>query len=921
MTLLETIAAAAEAAGSPAGAPDADALYDAFVEWAGDQGFALYPAQDEAVIEIVSGSHVILSTPTGTGKSLVAVAAHAAAVARGGRTYYTAPIKALVSEKFFALVDIFGAANVGMVTGDSSVNPDAPIVCCTAEILANLALRQGADAAVDQVVMDEFHYYGDPERGWAWQVPLLLLPRAQFVLMSATLGDVTDIAADLERRTGRAVSRITGVERPVPLHFSYARRPVHETVEELLQTGEAPIYIVHFSQAAAMERAQALSSIKIVSREQRDAIAEAIGGFRFTTAFGRTLSRYVRAGIGVHHAGMLPRYRRLVETLAQRGLLRVICGTDTLGVGINVPIRTVLITALSKFDGTKMRQLTAREFHQISGRAGRAGYDTAGTVVVMAPEWEIENEAALRKAGDDPAKRKKIVRKKAPTGVVNWGLGSFERLVEAEPEPLVPQLQLTAAMLINVIARGGDVFTNVRSLVFDNHEPRARRYELARRAIAIFRTLVAADVVEVARGALETPSTDGMSRNRPQTAPYGDDSGTRGEDSGTRGEMTDASAPGIRDQIRLTVDLQPNFALNQPLSPFALAAIELLDPDDTAGARHNSTDPPRQPAEMPDSAAAGQNPWSSAARTGAGTGHYALDVVSVIEATLDDPRPILAQQEFKARGEAVAAMKADGIEYDERIALLEEVTYPKPLDELLAQAYEVFASSQPWVRDFELSPKSVVRDMFERALSFSELISLYQLARSEGLVLRYLSDAYRAIRQTVPAEAQTEDLHDLVAWLGEVVRQVDSSLVDEWGALVNPADDPAAPVVPPAPPSVLTNRRAFGVLVRNELFRRVQLAALQRDDELVELDADVDWPAALDAYFDDHDSIGTGGPARSPRLVTIDETDAASGVWRVEQTIDDPAGDHDWRIRGVVDLAASEETGTAVVRVTEVVRL
>lgn len=828
----------------PRGADD-DTAYLGFVEWAADRGLTLYPAQDEAVIEIVSGSNVILSTPTGTGKSLVAVAAHAAALARGGRTYYTAPIKALVSEKFFALVDIFGAANVGMVTGDSSVNPDAPIVCCTAEILANLALRRGADAEVDQVVMDEFHYYGDPDRGWAWQVPLLLLPRAQFVLMSATLGDVTAIADDLSRRTSRPTARITGVERPVPLFFSYARTPVHETVEDLLLTNQSPVYVVHFSQAAAMERAQALSSIRVVSREQRDAIAEAIGGFRFTTAFGRTLSRYVRAGIGVHHAGMLPRYRRLVETLAQRGLLRVICGTDTLGVGINVPIRTVLVTALAKYDGQRMRQLSAREFHQIAGRAGRAGYDTAGTVVVMAPDHEIENAAAIAKAGDDPKKLKKVVRKKAPQGFVNWSESTFDRLVEAEPEPLVPQLQLTAAMLINVIARGGDVFANVRTLVRDNHEPRARQFELARRALAIFRTLVAADVVEVDR------------------------------------------ATGA---IRLTVDLQPNFALNQPLSPFALAAIGLLDPDEAPG--------------------------------GAGTGHYALDVVSVIEATLDDPRPVLSQQQFLARGEAVAAMKREGIEYDERMELLEDVTYPKPLEELLAQAYEVFASSQPWIRDFELSPKSVVRDMFERAFSFAELISHYQLARSEGLVLRYLSDAYRAIRQTVPVEAQTESLHDLVAWLGELVRQVDSSLVDEWEALINPAADPDEPVVPPAPPSVLTNRRAFLVLVRNELFRRVQLAALQRDEDLVALDPDVDWPAALDAYFDEHDELLTGGPARSPRLVTIDETDAAaSGVWRVEQTIDDPAGDHDWRIRGEVDLPASEEAGTAVVRITEVLRL
>ncbi len=835
---------------------DADAMYDAFVDWADGRGFALYPAQDEAIIEIVSGANVILSTPTGTGKSLVAVAAHAASVAQGGRTWYTAPIKALVSEKFFQLVDIFGAQNVGMVTGDSSVNPDAPIICCTAEILANLALRQGADAAVDQVVMDEFHYYGDPDRGWAWQVPLITLPRAQFILMSATLGDVTAIADDLARRTGRETARVTGVDRPVPLHFSYARTPVQETVEELLDTRQAPVYIVHFSQAAAMERAQALSSIRVVSREGRDEIADAIGGFRFTTAFGKTLSRLVRAGIGVHHAGMLPRYRRLVETLAQRGLLRVICGTDTLGVGINVPIRSVLITALSKYDGQRMRQLSAREFHQISGRAGRAGYDTAGTVVVLAPDHEIENEQAIRKAGDDPKKVKKIVRKKAPAGFVNWGEPSFERLVAAEPEAMVPQLKLTAAMLINVIGRGGDVVSGIRSLVFDNHEPRARQFELARRALEILRTLRAAGVVDI----------------------------------------LEPTAPGRLADLRLTVDLQPNFALNQPLSPFALAAIELLDPDPSTGS----------------------------GTAGVGTGHYALDVVSVIESTLDDPRPILSQQQYKARGEAVAALKQEGIEYDQRMELLEEVTWPKPLDELLAQAFETFASTQPWVLDFELSPKSVVRDMFERSMSFGEYVSFYQLARSEGLVLRYLSDAFRAIRQTVPTEAKDEELLDIIEWLGELVRQVDSSLVDEWNELVDPSshlpEDEAA-VVPPPPPSVVTNRRAFTVLVRNELFRRVQLAALERDDELAELDPDAAWPEALDRYYAEHDDILTGPAARSPRLVTIDETDAASGVWRVEQVIDDPAGDHDWRIRAEVDLRASAEEGAAVVRVTEVVRL
>jgi hypothetical protein len=860
---------------------DADGVYDGFVRWAAERGLTLYPAQDEAVIELVSGANVILSTPTGTGKSLVAVAAHAAAVASGRRTFYTAPIKALVSEKFFALVEIFGAASVGMVTGDSSVNADAPIVCCTAEILANMALRQGADAPVDQVVMDEFHFYGDPDRGWAWQVPLLLLPRAQFLLMSATLGDVSAIAADLSRRTGRPTAQVTGVERPVPLHFSYEIRPVHEVLELLLADREVPVYIVHFSQAAAVERAQALSSMKIASREQRDAIAEALGEFRFSTGFGKTLSRLVRAGIGIHHAGMLPRYRRLVETLAQRGLLRVICGTDTLGVGINVPIRTVVVTELAKFDGTRMRQLSAREFHQVAGRAGRAGYDPYGNVVVMAPEWEIENAAALAKAADNPAKRKKIVRKKAPTGTVNWGKGSFERLVDATPEALVPQLPLTAAMLINVIARGGDVFGHVRSLVFDNHQTRAQQLALARRALAIFRTLRDAGIVEVgpSGGSAEARAF------HPEEGETGGDALPSTESPRLAGAEGVARA-GDRAAIRLTVDLQPNFALNQPLSPFALAAIALLDPDDAPGA--------------------------------AGTGHYALDVVSVIEATLDDPRAILSQQEFTARGEAMAAMKAEGLDYDQRMDALEDVTYPKPLDELLRQSYEVFASSQPWVRDFALAPKSVVRDMFERAMSFAEFVSFYRLARSEGLVLRYLSDAYRAIRQTVPLEARTSELLDVIEWLGELVRQVDSSLVDEWEQLVHPTAASDEPVVPPAPPSVVANHRAFTVLVRNELFRRVQLAALQRDDDLVELDPDAGWPDALDAYFAEHDAVGVDGRARSPRLCAIEEEPT---VWRVEQTIDDPAGNHDWRIRAVVDLDESAEVGAAVVRVTEVVRL
>src|SRR5699024_10670664 len=467
---------------------DPDTLFETFSTWSAEQRVERYSTQEEALIEAVSGSHVILSTPTGSGKSLVAIGAHFAALARGERTFYTAPIKALVSEKFFALIEVFGADDVGMLTGDSSVNPDARIICCTAEILANMTLRLGTETEVGQVVMDEFHFYADPDRGWAWQVPPLELPNTQFVLMSATLGDVSFFEKDLTRRTGRSTAVVSSAQRPVPLTFRYAMTPMHETVSGLLSGGQAPIYVVHFSQAAAVERAQALSSINVCSRAEKDAIAEMIGGFRFSAGFGKTLSRLVRHGIGVHHAGMLPKYRRLVEQLAQAGLLKLICGTDTLGVAINVPIRTVVFSGLTKFDGTRQRHLKAREFHQVAGRAGRAGYDTAGLVVVQAPEHVIENAKALEKAGDDPKKKRKITRKKAPEGFVNWTESTFDRLVASEPEPLSSSFEVSHAMLLNVISRPGDVVPAMRHLLEDNHEDRPAQRKHILRAIAIYRT-------------------------------------------------------------------------------------------------------------------------------------------------------------------------------------------------------------------------------------------------------------------------------------------------------------------------------------------------------------------------------------------------------------------------------------------------
>jgi len=841
MTLIDELPRTDLGSDDAAAPADPDRLFEAFSRWAERRGLHLYPHQEEALIEIVSGSNVILSTPTGSGKSLVAVGAHFTALANGHRTFYTAPIKALVSEKFFDLCKTFGPDKVGMMTGDASVNAGAPIICATAEILANLALREGHHADIGQVVMDEFHFYAEPDRGWAWQVPLLELPQAQFLLMSATLGDVSRFQQDLSRRTGRTTAVVTSAERPVPLVYSYATTPLHETLEELLSTDQAPIYVVHFTQAAAVDRAQALTSLKVCTREEKDRIAELIGNFRFSAGFGRTLSRLVRQGIGVHHAGMLPKYRRLVETLAQAGLLKVICGTDTLGVGINVPIRTVVFTGLAKYDGSKVRLLKAREFHQIAGRAGRAGFDTMGRVVVQAPEHVIENEKALAKAGDDPKKRRKVVRKKPPEGSVGWGRPTFERLVASPPEPLTSSFTVSHSMVLNVIARPGDAFESMRHLLTDNHEPPSARRRHIKRAIAIYRALLAGGVVE------RLPERDAEGR-----------------------------------AVRLTVDLPLDFALNQPLSPFALAAIELLD------------------MESPS---------------------YALDVLSIFESTLEDPRQVLQAQRSRARAEAVAAMKAEGLDYAERMEQLEDVTYPQPLAELIETAYEIYRRGHPWVGDYEPSPKSVARDMYERAMTFSEYISFYKLARCEGLVLRYLADAYKALRQTVPARARTEELEDLTEWLGELVRQIDSSLLDEWDRLRDPGDADGSEVeVAPRPATLTSNTRAFRVLVRNAMFRRVELAALRRYEELGELDADAGWDAqawerAMEAYFDEYDHLGTGPDARGPAMLLIEEE---PDRWLVRQIFDDPEGDHDWGISAEVDLGESDAAGEAVVQVTSV---
>ena len=809
-----------------------DAL-DRFLAWTADRGIELWPHQEEALMALMMGDHVILGTPTGSGKSLVALGLHFMALATGRRAYYTAPIKALVSEKFFDLVDVLGRENVGMVTGDAHINAGAPVICCTAEILANQALREGEAADVGCVAMDEFHYYGDYDRGWAWQVPLLTLPKTQFLLMSATLGDVSAIAGSLKERTGTDVDVIADAPRPVPLAYEYVEMGLEGTVELALRKGEAPLYLVHFSQDAALATAQSLSSYGVATKEQREEVKEVLKGTRFTTAFGKTLKRLLASGVGVHHAGMLPRYRLLVEKLAQQGLLPVICGTDTLGVGINVPIHTVVLTALTKFDGRKMRRLRAREFHQIVGRAGRSGFDTEGMVIAEAPEHDIENARLVAKAGDDPKKLRKIKKKQPPEGFVTWNKQTFERLIEAVPETLRPRMKITHSMVLSEVVQGGDAYSRVRRLIEDSAQPPEEKLSLAQRADEIFDTLIAADVVERLEGA------DGAT------------------------------------EYACTVDLPDDFALDQPLSPFLLAALELLDPEDE---------------------------------------DYALDVISMAEATLENPRQVLRAQERAAREKAIAEMKADGVDYDERMERIAEVTYPRPLEDLLASAFERYCQEVPWARDFELEPKSVVRDMVETVSDFKTYVGRYKIARSEGTLLRYLADAYRVLDRTVPADKRDERLDDIVAWLGFVVRSVDSSLVDEWesaGAL-----DGGAP--PMAGDEVVADRRGLTVLVRNALFARVRLASQGRTGELGRLDQDWGcgeprWQRALDAYFDAHESIAIDADARSMAYLSIDESDEkADRVWHVHQIFSDEDGDRDFGIRADVDLDATQEEGEAV---------
>ena len=860
-----------------------DLLLEKFLDYAAARKLQLYPAQETAILELFDEKNVILNTPTGSGKSLVATALHFQAIAKGRRSIYTCPIKALVNEKFMALCREFGPDNVGLSTGDASVNRDAPILCCTAEILANIALREGAAANVRDVVMDEFHYYADRERGVAWQVPLLTLPQTRFLLMSATLGDTTFFEEELTRLTGRQTVSVISTDRPVPLAHEYSELPLAKTLESLVADGRAPVYVVHFTQLEAAQSAQDFTSINVCSRDEKAAIASVLEGFKFTSPYGPEIKKWLRHGIGLHHAGLLPKYRVLIEQLAQKGLLKVICGTDTLGVGINVPIRTVLFTRLCKFDGQKTGILSARDFHQISGRAGRKGFDDKGWVVAQAPEHVIEN---LKLAEKSAASGKKTVKRQPPEkNFVNWDKNTYIRLIAAAPEKLTSRFQVTHGMLLNVLSRQGDGCAAIRKLIQDCHETPKQKKAHTQRAWQLFRSLLDRKIVEFINPGSAAVSAAGSSGVSPREV-------TPGE---TPGKLAGVDACATGRKLRVNVELQDDFSMDQVLSLYLLETIPLMDP------------------QAPD---------------------YALVLLTLVESILEDPDIILRKQLDKVKDQKMAEMKMEGIEYDARMEELEKCEHPKPNREFVYATFNAFAARHPWVGTENIHLKSIVREMFEEFRSFADYIKLYELQRAEGVLLRHLNSVFKVLAQTVPDTAKNDQVREMELYLGTMIRQVDSSLLDEWEKMRDPNYRPneAKEVRPPgaeeAAADITRDVKNFTAAIRNRIFTFLRGLVIEDFEPAIATltspndDAGQTWTAArllqvLDDYHKDHQRICLEPNARNIRHTYVTPAEEKKS-WRVQQMLVDPEESNDWVAEFEVDLAESRKIGEPALRLKRI---
>lgn len=826
-----------------------DVLLGRFLDYVESRRLTLYPAQETAILELFEEKNVILNTPTGSGKTLVASAVQFKALAQGQRSVYTCPIKALVNEKWLALCREFGPENVGLSTGDASVNRDAPILCCTAEILANIAQREGAEANVQEVIMDEFHYYADRDRGVAWQVPLLILSNARFLLMSATLGDTAFFEEALTKLNGRPTVAVHSKDRPVPLEYAYSEIPLAQRLEQLVSGGKSPVYVVHFTQLDAAQSAQDFTSINVCTREEKAALGNALEGFKFTSPYGPDIRRWLKHGIGLHHAGLLPKYRVLVEQLTQRGLLKIICGTDTLGAGINMPIRTALFTRLCKFDGEKTGILSARDFHQIAGRAGRKGFDDRGWVVVQAPEHVVENLKLDEKAAKGG--KKSVKRKPPDRNFVSWDKQTYNRLIHAPPERLTSRFQVSHGMLLNVLSRKGDGCHAMQTLIRDSHEPPRAKKEHTKRAWQLFRSLVDRKIIEFI----------------PKTAEGA--------------------------YLRVNVALQDDFSMDQALSLYLHDTIPLMDP------------------QAPD---------------------YALVLLTLVESILEDPDIILRRQLDKVKDQKMAEMKMQGLDFDKRIEELEKLEYPKPNREFVYSTFNGFADRHPWVGQDNIRPKSIAREMFESFRSFSDYIRDYDLQRAEGLLLRHLSRVHKVLTQTVPDAAKNDAVREMEIYLGTLIRQVDSSLLDEWEKMRDPSYQRAETKEarpPGAEEADLTrDTKAFTALIRNRIFTFLRglvigdweqaLAALTSPDQ----PEGEPWTAnrlreAIEAYHVEHETICLDPNARNLRHTYVTPTEDKKH-WRVQQVLVDPDELNDWVAEFEVDLAESRALNEPALRLRRI---
>lgn len=430
------------------------------------RGLEPYPVQEQAFDHIFAGRSVLVTVPTGTGKTVIGKAAIHKALALGQKAIYTSPLRALTEEKYRELCEDFGADRVGFATGDYKVNPEAPVQVVVAEILWNRIFGERAGRLADVVVMDEAHYFNDPERGYVWEQSIIGMdPRTQLVLLSATVGDPQQFCAWVYSVRRVEMELVQSHERRVPLYHEYREAYLIEVVRELYDKGDWPAIIFSFSRDQCFEWARLLRSCpRFTTDEERARIEAACDEELLQGGLAKELRALLVHGIGVHHAGILPRYKQLVERLTLERLCKFVVSTETISAGINLPAKRVVFPALRKFIKGKPRLVTSAEYHQMAGRAGRPQFDKEGIAIALAPEGvvqELRKELKeLQKRGRAPSEIETERLRKAcyararsqaqAAGDVTWDRETHRKLVEGKPAALASKTKVTPEQILAI---------------------------------------------------------------------------------------------------------------------------------------------------------------------------------------------------------------------------------------------------------------------------------------------------------------------------------------------------------------------------------------------------------------------------------------------------------------------------------------